>query len=112
VVAQGRSGRVSLTVDAVRYASRGVPGLGVASISLAERIKAGDKLKVYVQRRMPSGCRADPSVPIIMVGPAPASRRSRLPARAHRHPRARPQLLFSATSVPIAISSMRTNSPA
>jgi sulfite reductase (NADPH) flavoprotein alpha-component len=62
-------GRVSLTVDAVRYAIKGRGRLGVASTFLAERIDAGDKLKVYVQPAHAFGLPADPSVPIIMVGP-------------------------------------------
>jgi sulfite reductase (NADPH) flavoprotein alpha-component len=62
-------GRVSLTVDAVRYAIKGRGRLGVASTFFAERIKADDKLKVYVQPAHAFGLPADPSVPIIMVGP-------------------------------------------
>jgi sulfite reductase (NADPH) flavoprotein alpha-component len=62
-------GRVSLTVDAVRYAIKGRGRLGVASTFFAERIEAGDKLKVYVQPAHAFGLPADPSVPIIMVGP-------------------------------------------
>jgi sulfite reductase (NADPH) flavoprotein alpha-component len=62
-------GRVSLTVDAVRYAVKGRGRLGVASTFFAERIKAGDRLRVYVQPAHAFGLPADPSVPIIMVGP-------------------------------------------
>jgi sulfite reductase (NADPH) flavoprotein alpha-component len=62
-------GRVSLTVDAVRYAVKGRGRLGVASTFFAERIRAGDRLKVYVQPAHAFGLPADPSVPIIMVGP-------------------------------------------
>jgi sulfite reductase (NADPH) flavoprotein alpha-component len=62
-------GRVSLTVDAVRYAIKGRGRLGVASTFFAERIRAGDRLKVYVQPAHAFGLPADPSVPIIMVGP-------------------------------------------
>jgi sulfite reductase (NADPH) flavoprotein alpha-component len=61
--------RVSLTVDAVRYDVKGRRRLGVASTFLAERIKPGDKVKVYVQKAHAFGLPADPSVPIIMVGP-------------------------------------------
>jgi len=60
---------VSLTVDAVRYEIKGRRRLGVASTFCAERIKPGDKLKVYVQKAHAFGLPADPSVPIIMVGP-------------------------------------------
>jgi sulfite reductase (NADPH) flavoprotein alpha-component len=61
--------RVSLTVDAVRYDVKGRRRLGVASTFLAERIKPGDKVKVYVQKAHAFGLPADPSIPIIMVGP-------------------------------------------
>jgi sulfite reductase (NADPH) flavoprotein alpha-component len=60
---------VSLTVDAVRYDIKGRRRLGVASTFCAERIKPGDRLKVYVQRAHAFALPADPAVPIIMVGP-------------------------------------------
>jgi sulfite reductase (NADPH) flavoprotein alpha-component len=60
---------VSLTVDAVRYDIKGRRRLGVASTFCAERIKPGDKVKVYVQKAHAFGLPADPAVPIIMVGP-------------------------------------------
>jgi sulfite reductase (NADPH) flavoprotein alpha-component len=62
-------GRVSLTVDAVRYDVGRRRRLGVASTFFAERIVPGAKLKVYVQKAHAFGLPADPSVPIIMVGP-------------------------------------------
>jgi sulfite reductase (NADPH) flavoprotein alpha-component len=62
-------GRVSLTVDAVRYKIAKRQRLGVASTFLAERVAAGDKVKVYVQKAHNFGLPADPAVPIIMVGP-------------------------------------------
>ncbi|MBV9063955.1 MAG: sulfite reductase subunit alpha, partial [Alphaproteobacteria bacterium] len=43
--------------------------LGVASTWLSERICARDKLRAYVQRAHAFGLPADPSVPIIMIGP-------------------------------------------
>jgi sulfite reductase (NADPH) flavoprotein alpha-component len=61
-------GRVSLTVDTVRYEIARRQRLGVASTFLAERVKPGDTVKVYVQKsdfRLP----ANPATPIIMVGP-------------------------------------------
>ena len=61
--------RVSLTVDAVRYDVGRRRRLGVASTFLAERARAGQKLKVYVQKAHAFGLPADPSVPVIMVGP-------------------------------------------
>ncbi len=60
---------VSLTVDAVRYDIKGRRRLGVASTFFAERVKPGDRVKVYVQKAHAFGLPADPAVPIIMVGP-------------------------------------------
>jgi sulfite reductase (NADPH) flavoprotein alpha-component len=62
-------GRVSLTVDAVRYKIAKRQRLGVASTFLAERVAPGDKVKVYVQKAHNFGLPADSAVPIIMVGP-------------------------------------------
>ena len=63
------AGRVSLTVDTVRYDIGKRTRLGVASTFLADRIAPGDTLKVYVQKAHAFGLPADPSMPIIMVGP-------------------------------------------
>ncbi len=62
-------GRVSLTVDAVRYEVEKRTRLGVASTFLAGRIQPGDKIRVYVQKAQHFALPADPNVPIIMVGP-------------------------------------------
>lgn len=62
-------GRLSLTVDAVRYVIGKRRRLGVASTFLAERIAPGDKLRVYVQKAHNFGLPADPNVPVIMIGP-------------------------------------------
>jgi sulfite reductase (NADPH) flavoprotein alpha-component len=62
-------GRVALTVDAVRYDIAARTRLGVASTFLAGRVSPGDKLRVYVQKAQHFGLPADPSVPIIMIGP-------------------------------------------
>ena len=62
-------GRVSLTVDAVRYRIGSRARLGVASTFLAERIHPGQQLRVYVQKAHGFGLPADPATPIIMVGP-------------------------------------------
>jgi sulfite reductase (NADPH) flavoprotein alpha-component len=60
---------VALTVDAVRYAIKGRQRLGVASTFLAERITPGDTVKAYVQKAHHFNLPADPSTPIIMIGP-------------------------------------------
>jgi sulfite reductase (NADPH) flavoprotein alpha-component len=62
-------GRISLTVDTVRYEIAKRQRLGVASTFLAERVRPGDKVKIYVQKAHNFGLPADPTVPIIMVGP-------------------------------------------
>ena len=61
--------RVALTVDAVRYEIGRRQRLGVASTFLAGRVQPGDKLRVYVQKAEHFGLPADPSAPIIMIGP-------------------------------------------
>ena len=63
------AGRVSLTVDAVRYAIGTRTRRGAASTYLAERIAPGAKLKAYVQKSQGFALPADPSVPIVMIGP-------------------------------------------
>jgi sulfite reductase (NADPH) flavoprotein alpha-component len=62
-------GRVSLTVDTVRYKVGKRQRLGVASTFLADRIRANAPLKCYVQKAHAFGLPADPATPIIMVGP-------------------------------------------
>jgi sulfite reductase (NADPH) flavoprotein alpha-component len=62
-------GRVSLTVDTVRYDIGKRKRLGVASTYLADRVKPGDRIRVYVQKAHAFGLPADPSIPVIMVGP-------------------------------------------
>jgi len=62
-------GRIALTVDAVRYDIGNRKRLGVASTYLAEHLRPGSALKVYVQKAHAFGLPADPSVPIIMIGP-------------------------------------------
>ncbi len=62
-------GRVTLTVDAVRYALNGRARLGVASTFLGARVNPGDRLKVYVQKAHAFVLPADPNVPVIMIGP-------------------------------------------
>jgi len=62
-------GRISLSVDAVRYTIKDRKRLGVASTFFADRIKAGDKLRVYVQKAHGFGLPQDATTPIIMIGP-------------------------------------------
>jgi sulfite reductase (NADPH) flavoprotein alpha-component len=62
-------GRVTLTVDTVRYKIRDRQRLGVCSTMLAERIEPGAVLKAYVQKAHAFALPADPAVPIVMIGP-------------------------------------------
>jgi sulfite reductase (NADPH) flavoprotein alpha-component len=62
-------GKLSLTVDCVRYLVGKRKRLGLASIFLAERINPGDQLKVYVQKAHGFALPQDPNTPIIMIGP-------------------------------------------
>ncbi len=62
-------GRVSLTVDAVRYEVDKRTRLGVASTFVGNRVSPGDKIKVYVQKAQHFALPADPKLPIIMIGP-------------------------------------------
>ena len=62
-------GRVSLTVDTVRYRIGKRERLGVASTFLGERVRPEAPLKVYVQKAHAFGLPADPATPIIMIGP-------------------------------------------
>jgi sulfite reductase (NADPH) flavoprotein alpha-component len=62
-------GKLSLTVDCVRYVVGKRKRLGLASTSLAERIQPGDEVKVYVQKAHGFGLPHDPKTPIIMIGP-------------------------------------------
>jgi len=62
-------GKLSLTVDCVRYVIGKRKRLGLASTFLAERIQPGDQVKVYVQKAHGFALPRDPKVPIIMIGP-------------------------------------------
>jgi sulfite reductase (NADPH) flavoprotein alpha-component len=63
------AGRVSLTVDSVRYDIAGRKRLGVASTFLADRIDEGHPIRVYVQKAEHFSLPVDPATPIIMIGP-------------------------------------------
>ena len=62
-------GKLSLTVDCVRYVIGKRKRLGLASTFLAERVKPGEKVAAYVQRAHGFALPKDPKVPIIMIGP-------------------------------------------
>jgi sulfite reductase (NADPH) flavoprotein alpha-component len=62
-------GRVTLTVDIVRYESAERAREGVASTFLAERAGPDRPIKVYVQKAHGFCLPADGKIPIIMVGP-------------------------------------------
>jgi sulfite reductase (NADPH) flavoprotein alpha-component len=62
-------GKLSLTVDCVRYVVGKRKRLGLASIFLAERINPGDEVKVYVQKAHAFALPQDPKTPIVMIGP-------------------------------------------
>jgi sulfite reductase (NADPH) flavoprotein alpha-component len=62
-------GKLSLTVDCVRYVIGKRKRLGLASTFLAERINPGDQVKVYVQKAHGFALPQDPTTPIIMIGP-------------------------------------------
>lgn len=62
-------GRVSLTVDAVRYTIDERLREGVASTFLDDRVDYGAPLKVYVQKAHGFALPEDGATPIIMVGP-------------------------------------------
>ena len=60
---------VHLTVAAVRYESHGRSRKGVCSTYLADLVKLGDPVQVFVQPNKNFRLPADGSTPVIMVGP-------------------------------------------
>jgi sulfite reductase (NADPH) flavoprotein alpha-component len=61
--------RLSTTVDAVRYRIGERQRFGVASTFLADRLKPGKTVKIYVQNAQHFALPSDPNVPIVMIGP-------------------------------------------
>jgi sulfite reductase (NADPH) flavoprotein alpha-component len=60
---------VHLTVAAVRYETHGRKRKGVCSTYLADQVKAGDSVQIFVQPNKNFRLPADGSTPVIMVGP-------------------------------------------
>ena len=58
-----------ITVAAVRYESLGIPRLGVASTWLADRVKPGDTVPVFIEHNDNFRLPARPDTPVIMIGP-------------------------------------------
>ena len=63
------AGEVHLTVAAVRYETHGRPRKGVCSTYLADLVKSGDSVQVFVQPNKNFRLPADGATPVIMVGP-------------------------------------------
>ncbi|MFM9974095.1 MAG: sulfite reductase subunit alpha [Beijerinckiaceae bacterium] len=89
-------GKLTLTVDCVRYQLGKRGRFGVASNFLGERIMPGETLRVYVQESHGFGLPEDHSKPIIMVGPGTgiAPFRAFLQERAATHAPGRNWLFF------------------
>jgi sulfite reductase (NADPH) flavoprotein alpha-component len=60
---------VHLTVAAVRYNTHGRPRKGVCSTFLADLVKSGDTVPLFIQPNKNFRLPADGSTPVIMVGP-------------------------------------------
>jgi sulfite reductase (NADPH) flavoprotein alpha-component len=62
--------QVHLTVGAVRFRGRNGRTLrGVASTYLADRVRPGERVRVFIHPSKHFGLPADPAAPIIMIGP-------------------------------------------
>jgi sulfite reductase (NADPH) flavoprotein alpha-component len=67
---KAHEGQVHLTVGAVRYKNRlGRRVTGVASTYLADRVRPGEKVRVFVHEAKNFSLPASGDVPIIMIGP-------------------------------------------
>lgn len=62
-------GRLTLTVDAVRYDLEGRTRLGVASTFLGDRLAPGTRMKAYIQKAHGFALPQDLAKDVIMVGP-------------------------------------------
>lgn len=60
---------VDLTIAAVRYEAHGRRRHGVCSVYCAERLRPGDRVRVYLNENPNFRLPADPDAPVIMVGP-------------------------------------------
>lgn len=60
---------VHLTVGVVRYHANNRARKGVCSTFLADRVQPGDPLRIFIQPSHGFRLPADPSLPMIMVGP-------------------------------------------
>lgn len=60
---------VHITARAVRYETRGRVRYGVCTVQLAERVKTGDTLPVFIQSNSNFKLPDNPAAPIIMIGP-------------------------------------------
>ncbi len=58
-----------VTVAAVRYESLGRPRAGVASTWLADHVRPGDTVPVFIESNENFRLPADPTTPIVMIGP-------------------------------------------
>jgi sulfite reductase (NADPH) flavoprotein alpha-component len=84
---KAQPGRLSLTVDHVRYAIGAHERFGVASTFLGAATPPGQKVKAYIQRAHDFALPVDGDAPIIMVGPGTGV----APFRAFLHERAATQ---------------------
>jgi sulfite reductase (NADPH) flavoprotein alpha-component len=66
---KAQPGRLSLTVDHVRYRIGELERLGVASTFLARALQPGDKVSAYIQRAHDFALPQGGDTPIVMVGP-------------------------------------------
>lgn len=76
---------VHLTVAAVRYHSHGRDRHGVASTYLSDMIEPGETVPVYLKRNKTFKLPADPSRPVIMIGPGTGVAPFRAFVQEHAH---------------------------